>query len=380
MLCQACANAAETRNQKPETRNLKFRNQAREGLDVIKVGIIGATGYTGVELLRLLAPRRDVEITVVTSRELQGTPVHKHFPNLRGHVDIAFSDPDDSLLAECDVVFFATPHAVAMKSAASLLDKGVRVIDISADFRIKDVPLWEKWYKTSHTSPELVAEAVYGLPEVNREQIKQARLLANPGCYPTAIQLGFLPLLENDLVDASQLIADAKSGVSGAGRKAVEDFLFCEATESIKAYGMGGHRHHPEICQGLTLASADPVKLTFIPHLTPMVRGILATLYAPVKSGISVTQEQLQSLFEARYANEPFVDVLPQGIWPATRNVRGSNRCEIAVNYLADTNMVVVLSAEDNLVKGASGQAIQNMNIMFGLEETTGLETIALLP
>ncbi len=347
---------------------------------MIKVGIVGATGYTGVELLRLLVPRTDVEITVVTSRELQGVPVHRHFPNLRGHIDINFSAPDDPQLFECDAVFFATPHAVAMHSVAALLEKNVRVIDLSADFRIKDIALWEQWYKTSHSSPALVAEAVYGLPEVNREQIKTARLLAVPGCYPTAIQLGFLPLLENDLVNTSQLIADAKSGVSGAGRKAVEDYLLCEATESIKAYGLTGHRHHPEICQGLQRASKTAVSLTFIPHLTPMVRGILATLYAPAKSGSKLTQEQLQSLFEARYAKEPFVDVLPKGIWPATRNVRGSNRCEIAVTYLADTNMVVVVAAEDNLVKGASGQAIQNFNIMFGLEETAGLKTIALLP
>lgn len=347
---------------------------------MIKIGIVGATGYTGVELLRLLAPRADVEITVVTSRELQGTPVHRHFPNLRGHLDIAFSAPDDPQLYQCDVVFFATPHAVAMHSVAALLEKGVRVIDLSADFRIKDIALWEQWYKTSHTSPELVAAAVYGLPEVNREQIRTARLLAVPGCYPTAIQLGFLPLLENNLVNTGQLIADAKSGVSGAGRKAVEDYLLCEATESIKAYGLTGHRHHPEICQGLQRASKAPISLTFIPHLTPMVRGILATLYAPARTGSKLSQEQLQSVFEARYANEPFVDVLPQGIWPATRNVRGSNRCEIAVSWQAATNMVVVLAAEDNLVKGASGQAIQNMNIMFGLEETAGLKTIALLP
>ena len=347
---------------------------------MIKIGIVGATGYTGVELLRLLAPRADVEIAVVTSRELQGTPVSHHFPNLRGHIDMPFSSPDDGALHACDVVFFATPHAVAMHAVAALLEKGVRVIDLSADFRIKDIALWEKWYKTTHVSPELVADAVYGLPEVNREHIRQARLLAVPGCYPTAIQLGFLPLLENDLVDAGHLIADAKSGVSGAGRKAAEDYLLCEATESIKAYGLGGHRHHPEICQGLDNAFGAPVSLTFVPPLPPMVRGILATLYAPVQSGKSVTQEQLQSLFEARYANEPFVEVLPAGILPATRNVRGSNRCEIAVVYRAETNMVIVLAAEDNLVKGASGQAIQNMNIMFGLEETTGLKTIALLP
>lgn len=347
---------------------------------MIRIGIVGATGYTGIELLRLLAPRTDVEIAVITSRELQGTPVHRHFPNLRGHLDLAFSAPDDPELPKCDIVFFATPHAVAMHSVGALLDQGVRVIDLSADFRIQDIALWEQWYKTTHAAPALVAEAVYGLPEVNREDIRQARLIAVPGCYPTAIQLGFLPLLEQGLVQTGQLIADAKSGVSGGGRKAAEDFLLCEASESIRAYGMQGHRHHPEICQGLGLASAEEVRLTFIPHLTPMVRGILATLYAPVKSGVDVTQEQLQTLFEARYANEPFVDVLPAGVWPATRDVRGSNRCEIAVKFLPDTDMIVVLSAEDNLVKGASGQAVQNMNIMLGLPETTGLQTIALMP
>ncbi len=347
---------------------------------MIKIGIVGATGYTGVELLRLLVPRTDVEITVVTSRELQGKPVCHHFPNLRGHLDCTFSAAEAPELNACDVVFFATPHAVAMNSAAELLENGVRVIDLSADFRIKNIALWEHWYKSKHASPHLVAEAVYGLPEVNREQIKQARLVAAPGCYPTAVQLGFLPLLANDLVNTSLLIADAKSGVSGAGRKAVEDYLLCEATESIKAYGMDGHRHHPEISQGLQQASSSPVNLTFIPHLTPMVRGILATLYAPVKSGVKLEQDQLHSLFKARYANEGFVDVLPAGSWPATRNVRGSNRCEIAVSYRPEANMVVVLSAIDNLVKGASGQAIQIMNIMFGLEETAGLRTIALLP
>lgn len=347
---------------------------------MIKVGIVGATGYTGVELLRLLAPRDDVEVTVVTSREMQGKAVASHFPNLRGHTDLAFSAPDDDTLTTCDAVFFATPHTVAMHSAAELLDAGVRVIDLSADFRVKNISLWEQWYQTEHKSPQLVEQAVYGLPEVNRDAIKAAKLIAVPGCYPTAVQLGFLPLVENDLVDTTRLIADAKSGVSGAGRKAVEDYLLCEATESIKAYGLAGHRHHPEICQGLTLASGKEVKLTFIPHLTPMVRGILATLYAPVKSDTSVTLEQLQSIFEARYAKEPFVDVLPSGDSPATRVVKGSNRCAISVTYSADTNTVVVLAAEDNLVKGASGQAIQNLNIMFGLAETSGLEGIALLP
>lgn len=347
---------------------------------LIKAGIIGATGYTGIELLRLLAPRADVEICAITSRELEGVPVQAHFPNLRGHLDLQFSAPDSGALSQCDVVFYATPHGVAMHTVPGLLGAGVRIIDLSADFRIKDIALWEQWYKTSHSCPELVAKAVYGLPEVNRAQIKQAELVAVPGCYPTAIQLGFLPLLEQNLVVSERLIADAKSGVSGAGRKAVEDYLLCEATESIKAYSVAGHRHHPEICQGLNLVSGSPVRLTFIPHLVPMIRGILATLYAPVKSGLSVTIEQLQSIFEDRYANEPFVDVLPQGVLPATRDVKGSNKCEISITYSKDTDTIVVLSAEDNLVKGASGQAVQNMNIMFGLEETAGLQGIALLP
>lgn len=347
---------------------------------MIKAGIIGATGYTGVELLRLLSRHPDVQITAVTSRELAGTPVTSRFANLRGHVDLEFSHPDEAVLTNCDVVFYATPHAVAMNTAAELLAAGVRVIDLSADFRIKDIALWEQWYKTRHAAPELVAEAVYGLPEVNRQAITGARLIAVPGCYPTAVQLGFLPLLEAGLVDSRRLIADAKSGVSGAGRKAVEDYLLCEASESIRAYGVAGHRHHPEISQGLALAAGGPVGLTFIPHLTPMIRGILATLYAPLQIGKQVTDAQLQTIFESRYAEEPFVDVLPAGELPATRDVKGSNKCEISVAYDHHTETVIVLAAEDNLVKGASGQAVQNMNIMFGLPEVAGLEIVALLP
>jgi len=330
--------------------------------------------------MRLLVPRDDVEITMVTSRELMGTRVDKRFPNLRGHLDLQFTAPDIEQLALCDVVFYATPHAVAMDSAASLLEKGVRVIDLSADFRIKDIRLWEQWYGTAHSSPELVADAVYGLPEINRDAIKAAQLIAVPGCYPTAIQLGFLPLIEHKLVQCDRLIADAKSGVSGAGRKAVEAFLLSETADSIKAYGINGHRHHPEICESLSKIGDSAVKLTFIPHLTPMIRGILATLYAPVRNGIHVTLEQLQSLFEDRYAREPFVEVLPQGEVPATRDVKGSNRCEISVTYSEHTETIVVLAAIDNLVKGAAGQAIQNMNIMFGLDEIKGLQGIALLP
>ena len=347
---------------------------------MIKVGIIGATGYTGIELLRLLAPRKDIEIVVVTSREKEGLSVQEHFPNLRGHLDLNFAAPESEVLNACDVVFYATPHGVAMHSVPTLLDKGVRIIDLSADFRIKDIALWEDWYKTTHNCPELVKNAVYGLPEVNRSQIASADLVAVPGCYPTAIQLGFLPLLEQGIVVADRLIADAKSGVSGAGRKAVEDYLFCEANESIKAYGVSGHRHHPEICQELNLVCDQEVKLTFIPHLAPMMRGILATLYAPVDTGQNITIDRLQSIFEHRYADEPFVEVLPIGLLPATRDVKGSNKCQISVNYSSNTDTVVVFSSEDNLVKGASGQAIQNMNLMFELGETTGLESIALLP
>jgi len=344
---------------------------------VIKAGIVGATGYTGIELLRLLALREDVRIDVVTSRELEGTSVSALFPSLRGYLDVAFTAPDDDALAACDVVFYATPHTVAMTTAARLLDRGVRVIDLSADFRLKDQAEWEHWYKEKHESPELIERAVYGLPEVNREAIRDAQLVAVPGCYPTAVQLGYLPLLEKRLIDPSLLIADAKSGVSGAGRKAAVGSLLCEASESLSAYGVAGHRHLPEISQGLRRAAGQEVGLTFIPHLTPMIRGIHATLYSvPVAN---VTAQQLQQVFEERYQDEPFVDVLPLGGLPATRNVKGSNRCQLAVHYLPASNKIVVLSVIDNLVKGASGQAVQNMNIMFGCPETRGLQTISLL-
>ncbi|MDH5302003.1 MAG: N-acetyl-gamma-glutamyl-phosphate reductase [Gammaproteobacteria bacterium] len=343
---------------------------------MIKVGVVGGTGYTGVELLRLLAMHPQVALRAITSRSESGTRVSDMFPNLRGRVDLAFSEPDFAVLGECDVVFFATPNGVAMTMARQLLDQGVKVIDLAADFRLKDVAVWEKWYGMKHASPELVAEAVYGLPEVNREQVRQARLVANPGCYPTAVQLGFLPLLEAGLVDASRLIADAKSGVSGAGRGASVAHLLCEASESFKAYAVPGHRHLPEISQGLTGLAGRSVGLTFVPHLTPMIRGIHATLYATtVKQA-----EDLQALYEQRYANEPFVDVLPAGSHPETRSVKGANHCRIAVHRPQGGDTVVVLSVIDNLLKGAAGQAIQNMNIMMGLEETLGLEHIAVMP
>ncbi len=343
---------------------------------MIKVGIVGATGYTGVELLRFLSLHPEVEISVVTSRSEAGLPVSSLFPNLRKYVDLKFVEPSAENLNTCDVVFFATPNGTAMKMAQELLDAGVKVIDLSADFRIKDVKVWEQWYRMTHASPHLLEEAVYGLCEINREAIKQARLVANPGCYPTAVQLGFLPLLRAGVIDPSYLIADCKSGVSGAGRKAEMGLLLCEVSESFKAYSINGHRHQPEIKQGLDLVSKTPVNLTFMPHLVPMIRGIQASLYARLTD----TSVDLQQLFEDTYRNEPFVDVLPAGMSPETRSVRGSNHCQLAVTRPQGGDTVVVFAVEDNLVKGAAGQAVQNMNLMFGLPETTGLNVVAALP
>lgn len=341
----------------------------------VKVGIVGGTGYTGVELLRLLAQHSGVEIATITSRGEAGQKVSDMFPSLRGHVDLPFSDPAQANLKGCDVVFFATPNGIAMQQARALLDSGVKVVDLAADFRIKDISVWEKWYGMTHASPELVAEAVYGLPEINRDKIRSARLIANPGCYPTAVQLGFLPLLEAGIVDVKHLIADAKSGVSGGGRKAETHILLAEAADSFKAYGVSGHRHLPEISQGLAGMCEQPVGLTFVPHLTPMIRGIHATLYATLDTDVD-----LQALFEERYSSEPFVDVLPKGAHPETRSVRSSNVCRISVHRPQNGDKVVVLSVIDNLVKGAAGQAVQNMNLMFGLSETMGLEQLPVSP
>lgn len=343
---------------------------------MIKVGIVGGTGYTGVELLRLLVQHPEVELCAVTSRADTGTRVDAVYPNLRGSLDLSFVEPSFEQLNGCDLVFFATPNAIAMQSAPELLDAGVRVIDLSADFRIKDVAVWQTWYGATHVCPDLVAEAVYGLPELFRDKITRARLVANPGCYPTATQLGFLPLIESKAIDLGRLIADAKSGVSGAGRSASVGMLMAETGESFKAYGVAGHRHLPEIRQGLEWAAGTSVGLTFVPHLLPMIRGIHATLYA----NLIRTDLDLQALYESRYQNEPFVDVLPAGAHPDTGDVRGSNRCQIAVHRPQGGDVVTVLSVIDNLVKGASGQAIQNMNIMFGLNETCGLSQVGLYP
>lgn len=342
---------------------------------MLKVGIVGGTGYTGVELLRLLAQHPGVELKAITSRGEAGTAVADMFPSLRGRVTLKFEDPKTAQLDRCDVVFFATPHGVAMEQTPALLAAGVRVIDLAADFRIKDLGEWEKWYRLKHTAPALVEEAVYGLPEVNRDKIRMARVVANPGCFATSVQLGFLPLLESGLIDPTHLIADAKSGVSGAGRKAEVHTLFSEASDNFKAYAVPGHRHLPEIVENLKRATGQPVNMVFVPHLTPMVRGIHATLYARIAQ-----EADFQALYERRYEREPFVDVLPAGSHPDTRSVRAANMCRIAVHRPGGGDTLVVLSVIDNLVKGAAGQAVQNMNIMFGLDECAGLSQIPVLP
>ncbi|MCL4139897.1 UNVERIFIED_CONTAM: hypothetical protein GTU68_022270 [Idotea baltica] len=345
---------------------------------MIKIGIVGGTGYTGLELLRLLANHQYVQVVVITSRVEAGNLVESIFPNLRGfYPTLKFSHSSTPLLNSCDIVFFATPHGVAHQIAPSLLASGVKIIDLSADFRLKNVEEWEKWYGQPHAAPNVLADAVYGLPEVNRELIKNASLIAVPGCYPTATQLGFLPLLQSKVINLKGLIADCKSGVSGAGRVANVGSLYCEASENVKAYSLtSGHRHLPEICQGLMNAANHTVDLTFVPHLVPMMRGIHATLYAELEN-VSVN---LQQLYVNYYANEPFVDILPEGKYPETRSVYGTNMCRIAVHRLAGSNKVIVLSVIDNLIKGAAGQAVQNMNILLGVDELEGLSAPGVTP
>ena len=343
---------------------------------MIKAGVVGGTGYTGVELLRLLVAHPEVELTIITSRPEAGLPVADLYPNLRGHLDIVFQEPQLEKLSECDVVFFATPNGVAMKMAAELLAAGVKIIDLAADFRLKDPVEWKQWYGMDHACPDVLEEAVYGLPEINRDAIRSARIIANPGCYPTAVTLGFLPLIEKGLLEDQHLIADAKSGVSGAGRAANVAALFSEVTESFKPYAVEGHRHLPEIKQNLSVICGHKVGLTFVPHLVPMIRGIEASLYAVIKT----EDIDLQALYEQRYENEYFVDVLPAGGLPETRSVKGSNMCRISVFRPQQGDTVVISSVIDNLVKGAAGQAVQNMNILFDLDETVGIAQVALLP
>lgn len=352
---------------------------------MIKVGIVGGTGYTGVELLRLLAQHPQVQLHSITSRTEAGMPVAEMFPSLRGRVNLQFISPDKAKLSECDAVFFATPHGVAMAQAKELLAAKVKILDLAADFRLQDTAVFEQWYGMPHACPDILKEAVYGLPEINREAIKKARVVGLAGCYPTSVQLGFAPLLSQNngykhpLIETQSLIADCKSGTSGAGRKAEIPTLLSEASDNFKAYGVKGHRHLPEITQGLqAIAGHDNIAVTFVPHLTPMIRGIHSTLYARIlPEGRSV---DYQGLYEQFYANEPFIDVLPTGSHPETRSVRGSNGMKIGIHRPRGGDTLVILVVEDNLVKGASGQGVQCMNLMFGLPENTGLEQIALIP
>ena len=346
----------------------------------IKVGIVGGTGYTGVELLRLLSQHPNVDLTAITSRKEDGMPVSDMFPNLRGRVNISFQTPDNAALEQCDVVFFATPHGVAMSQAEHLLANNVRIIDLAADFRLQDTQVFERWYKMPHACPSVLADSVYGLVELNRKNIANAKVVGNPGCYPTTVLLGLAPLLEGGrkLVDPSHIIADCKSGVSGAGRKAEVSTLFSEASDNFKAYGVAGHRHHPEISEQLQRIAGAPVGLTFVPHLVPMIRGMFSTIYARILPEAMDTD--FQALFQQRYANEEFVDVMPAGSLPETRSVRASNHLRIAVHRPGNADQLIILVTQDNLVKGASGQAVQNMNLMFGLPESAGLTHVAVLP
>lgn len=347
----------------------------------IKVGIVGGTGYTGVELLRMLTLHPNATVTMITSRKEAGTRLDAMFPSLRGRCDLAFSDTATADLTKCDVVFYATPHGVAMADAPKLVPAGVKIVDLAADFRFKDLAVFEKWYKLTHTCPELNAEAVYGLVELNRDAIKNAQIIGNPGCYPNTMQVGFAPLLKAGVVDASHLIADCASGVSGAGKKAEVDYLFTEAGDSFKAYGVSGHRHHPETVARLQEMTTDKVGLLFTPHLTPMIRGMHSTLYARLNGkGLALSNAELQALFENAYKGEAFIDVMPFGAMPDTRSTRGSNTLRLALHRPQDGDTVVVLVVQDNLVKGAAGQAVQCMNLMFGLPETAGLDTMPLSP
>ncbi len=345
---------------------------------MIKVGIVGGTGYTGMELLRILLRHPAVSLEAITSRGQVGSRVDALFPALRGQTALCFAEPDADLLGGCDLVFFATPNGTAMEMAPTLLDRGTRVIDLGADFRLRDAALWSQWYGMPHACPDLLDEAVYGLPELNRRALRSAMLVANPGCYPTAVLLGLLPLLEVGVVDTSALIADCKSGVSGAGRGAQVHALLCEAGENFKSYGASGHRHLPEIRQGLAAVLGQEAGLVFVPHLVPMIRGMQATLYGRLQQ--PMTNDALQSLYAARYLDEPFVDVLPAGSHPETRSVRGTNLCRIAVHRPPDVDQVLVLSVIDNLGKGAATQAVQNMNLMFGRDEAEGLDVLPVLP
>ena len=342
----------------------------------IKVSIVGGSGYTGIELLRILLLHPNVDIHHITSRNDAGRHVYAVYPSLRGVLNHRFTSPDEIDLKESNLVFFATPNGVAMEYAKDLIDNGIKVIDLAADFRIKNIKEWEKWYEMPHKCPDILPKAVYGLPEVNREKIKNAQLIANPGCYPTAIQLALIPLLKEGLIDPLSIIADAKSGISGAGKKNNADFLMSEASENFKAYSLKGHRHQPEIEENLSLnSSLGKAKLLFVPHLLPIVRGIHATIYVNC-----IKDFDASVIFNKFYEKEPFVDVMEANSCPEIKSVRSSNMCRISFFKVPDTKQLVILSVIDNLMKGAAGQAVQNMNIMMSWEEALGLQLIPLVP
>jgi N-acetyl-gamma-glutamyl-phosphate reductase len=346
----------------------------------INAAIVGGTGYTGAELLRLLSQHPQVNIMSISSRSEAGNPVADLFGSLRGQIDLSFTDPSELDPSNVDVVFYATPNGIAMQQVPELLEKGVKVIDLAADFRLQDINVWEKWYGQQHACPEVVATAAYGLPELNRETIKSAQLIANPGCYATAIQLALYPLLKANLLAPEDIIADGKSGVSGAGRGAAVGSLYSEVAESFKAYKVEGHRHQPEICESLENATGIRPQLIFTPHLLPMIRGIECTIYAKPKADIQTLQQALENA----YQDEPFITVLPLGSVPDTASVRGSNNVHISLAQQGQIsnmpNRVILMAVEDNLVKGAAGQAVQNMNLAFGFEETMGLNQLGLMP
>lgn len=350
---------------------------------MIKVGIVGGTGYTGIELIRLLSRHPQASLSVITSRGESGRKVADIFPSLRAVTDIAFSEPDDEKLAACDVVFFATPHGVAMNSAQHLLQKNTKIIDLAADFRLQDTDEFRKWYGMAHACPDILAQAVYGLPEVNRKRIQQAMVIGNPGCYPTTAILGLKPIIDAQnthkqrLID-ERVIIDAKSGISGAGRNAKLNLNFAESADNFSAYGVAGHRHSPEIEQGVQviLQSQFEHKIRFVPHLVPMIRGMYSTIH------LALTEEgralDWHKIYKNSYHDEAFVDVLDKGMLPETRSVRACNTLRIGIHQ--EDDVLTVLVVQDNLVKGAAGQAIQNMNIMFGLDEMMGLDVVPILP
>ena len=342
----------------------------------VKVAVFGASGYTGLELMRLLARHPGVELTFITSREYQGRPVAEVFPTLAEIVKLSFVAPDPAVIASAtEVVFLAVPHKTAMEVVPPLLSAGVRVVDLSADFRFRDQAVYEAWYQP-HSAPELLMEAVYGLPELHRNKIRTARLVGNPGCYPTCVILGLAPLLKGRLVFPDSLIADSKSGVSGAGRGASLTTSYCEVTDSLKAYKVAEHRHAPEMEQELSLLSGKPVKVTFTPHLAPMGRGILGTLYAQLVKPL--TDEDIHKVYRAFYRDQPFVRLMPPGTWPSTQQVRGSNYCDLAFKVDRERGRVILVSVIDNLTRGASGLAVHNFNLMAGFPETLGLDLVPL--